>query len=136
MNENSTSQNLTDRLERRWERRQERRNLHYGGGEWILGIVLILIGGLVYIQTMKIYILDNWWALFILIPALGSFVGAWRFYRAEGRLTRRARGSFIAGVLFTLVAVIFLLGLNWVVFGPLLLVLAGASLIINGMFPE
>ncbi len=133
MNENSTINNLTDRIESRWERRQSR----YGGGEWILGIILILAGGLIYLQTMKIYVFNTWWALFILFPALGSFVGAWRFYQAaDGRITRRARGSFIAGVIFTLVTAIFLLGLNWTVFGPILLVLAGASLIVNGLFPN
>jgi len=136
MNDNSTPNTFSNRLEERWERRQERRKLRYGGAEWILGIIFILIGGLIYLQTMKIYILNNWWALFILIPAIGGFVGAWRLYRAAGgRITRHVRGSLIVGVGLTLVAVIFLLGLNWAVFGPLLLVLAGAGLIINGMFP-
>jgi cobalamin biosynthesis protein CobD/CbiB len=137
MNDNSNPNNMSNRLESRWERRQERRRMRYGGGEWILGILLIAVGAFIYLQSMNIYTLNNWWALFILIPALGAFLNAWRAYRAsEGRLTRRARGSFIAGVGFTLVAVVFLLGLNWTLYGPILLVLAGVGLIVNGMFPD
>ena len=137
MNDNSNPNTISDRLESRWERRQERRRMRYGGGEWFLGIILIAAGALIYLQTMKIYVFNNWWALFILIPALGSFVGAWRAYQAsEGKFTRRVRGSAIAGLGFTAVAVVFLLGLNWTLFGPILLVLAGAGLIINGIFPD
>jgi hypothetical protein len=137
MNENSTPNNISDRIEQRWERRQERRKLRNGGGEWILGVILILLGGFIYLQTMKIYTLSNWWALFILIPGLAALVEAWRVYRAaEGKFTRRARGSLILGVGLLLVTTIFLLGLNWTIFGPILLVLAGASMIINGMIPD
>ena len=133
----STDRNLSTRQENRWERRQERRKLRNGGGEWILGIVLILLGGFIYLQTMKIYTLNNWWALFILIPGLAALVEAWRVTRAaEGKFTRRARGSLILGVGLLLVTAVFLLGLNWTIFGPILLVLAGASMIINGMFPD
>jgi cellulose synthase/poly-beta-1,6-N-acetylglucosamine synthase-like glycosyltransferase len=137
MNENSTPNDISDRIEQRWERRQERRKLRNGGGEWILGVILILLGGFIYLQTMKIYTLNNWWALFILIPGLAALVEAWRVYRAaEGKFTRRARGSLILGVGLLLVTTIFLLGLNWTIFGPILLVLAGASMIINGMIPD
>jgi hypothetical protein len=137
MNENSTPNNISDRIEQRWERRQERRKLRNGGGEWILGVILILLGGFIYLQTMKIYTLSNWWALFILIPGLAALVEAWRVYRAaEGKFTRRARGSLILGMGLLLVTTVFLLGLNWTIFGPILLVLAGASMIINGMFPD
>ncbi len=136
MDNNSIPNSSSDRFQERWERRQERQ-YHYGGGGWILGIILIIVGGLFFLQTMNIYILNNWWALFILIPALGSFAAAWRVFRTDqGRFTRRARGSLIVGVGLTLVAVVFLLGLNWAIFGPILLVLAGVSLIVNGMFPE
>ncbi len=137
MNDNTTPESFSDRFEERLERRHERRDLRYGGGSWILGIVLIIVGALFYLQTMNIYILHNWWALFILIPALGSFVAAWRVFRTDqGRFTRRARGSLIVGVGLLLVTVVFLLGLNWAVFGPILLVLAGVSLVINALFPN
>lgn len=137
MNNNSDPNQNSDRMQSRWERRQERRRMRDGGGEWILGIILIVVGALIYLQAANIYTLNNWWALFIFLPAVGAFLSAWRAYRAsEGKFTRRVRGSAIAGLGFTAVAVVFLLGLNWTVFGPILLVLAGAGLIVNGMFPE
>ncbi len=137
MNGNTNPNSIPDRFETRWERRQERRSLRYGGGEWVLGIILIVVGALIYLQTMKIFVFENWWAFFILLPAIGVFMEGWRSYRAaEGKFTRRVRGSFIAGIGFTLVAAIFLFGLNWAVFGPILLVLAGACLIANGFIQD
>jgi hypothetical protein len=126
MNDNSTPNNVS-------ERRHERR----GGGEWILGIILILLAGFLYLQNMKIYTLNNWWALFILLPALGAFNDAWRHAReAGGRFTMRARGAVIFGLVLLAVTAMFLFSLNWTILGPILLALAGVGMIVNAMFKD
>jgi peptidoglycan/LPS O-acetylase OafA/YrhL len=132
MNENTNQPNPLGRREERrayrWERRAERR-----GGEWMLGIILILLAGIVFLQTQHIYIINNWWALFILLPAFGSIAAAWGISRAAGgQFPARARGSLIVGVLLLLVTAMFLFNLNWVIWGPVLLALTGISLIVNG----
>ncbi len=83
MTENSTQTNFVDRREERLERRMERLAFR-GRGEWMWGIILILVAGIILLQNLKIYTLNNWWALFFLIPALGSFATAWRVSQAEG----------------------------------------------------
>lgn len=136
MNDNSSQPNFTDRREERRERRQERR-LGRRGGEWMWGILLILLGAILYMRNMNIYILNNWWALFILLPALGSFATAWRISQAAGGgFPARARSALIFGVVLVLVTAMFLFSLNWTILGPILLALAGIGLIINGMLPE
>jgi hypothetical protein len=104
-------------------------------GSWTLGAVLILVGILLMLDNLNGFTLENWWALFILIPAIGAFGNAWRSYQNGGRLSAPARASLISGVLLTMVAAIFLLDLNWTILGPILLILAGGGLIINVILP-
>ncbi len=136
MNGNSSQNNFADRRQARWERRQERLQGRRGG-EWILGILMILLAGIFLLQNMQIYIVNNWWALFILIPALGSFAAAWRIYQVNNaRFTARARSALIVGVVLVLVTAMFLFNLNWTILGPALLAFGGVSLIVNGLLPD
>ncbi len=135
MNENP-SNNRFDRLEERWQRRQER-HAWSGRGTWFGGAALILIGLLLLSQNMKLITFENWWALFIFLPAFGSFGTAWRIVQeSDGHFTTRARGAAILGLLLTLVAAMFLFNLNWTIFGPGLLILAGLGLLVNAMLPQ
>jgi hypothetical protein len=132
MNENPTQSNFSDRRQERCERRGERY-----GREWIWGILLILLAAIMLMQNLKIYSLNNWWALFILIPALGSFATAWRVAReASGRFTMLARSALIVGLILVLVTAMFLFSMNWTILGPVLLALAGLGLIVNVMLPN
>jgi len=124
----------SDRQPAPGESRQGRRTRR--GGAWIGGAILIGLGLYFLAQNFLSINLNNWWALFILIPAAGAFSNAWNDYQdAGGRLTRPARGSLLGGFVLTLVAVTFLLNLNWGLVGPLLLILAGVGLLLNVMLP-
>ncbi len=139
MNDNSTQNHYPDRFEERQQRRDERwaRRQERSGGQWMWGILLILLAGILFLQNQHIYIINNWWALFILLPAMGSFAAAWRISRdAGGKITSAARNTLIVGVVFLLVAAMFLFNLNWTILGPVLLALAGIGLLANGMLPH
>ncbi len=127
-----------DRHEARMHRIEERRAARGNrGGAWIGGAIIIIIGLVFLLQNLGLFVLVNWWALFILIPAVAAFGSAWRSYQdAGGRLTGGARGSLIGGLVFTMVAAVFLFGLNWGVVGPLLIVLAGIGLLLNAFLPS
>lgn len=120
----------TARRQRIAERRAGR-----SGSSWIVGGVLILAGIFIMLQNLTSFRLENWWALFILIPAVGAFGNAWRAYQSDGRLSAPARASLIGGVILTMVTAIFLLGLNWTILGPVLLILAGLGLLLNAVLP-
>jgi hypothetical protein len=100
------------------------------------GLILIVLGGLFLLRSTGTFDipLTNWWALFILLPALGSFDTARRIYQNEGnRLTAQAGGSVLVGLVLTLVAAAFLFGWNWSFFGPGLLILAGIGFLFTYM---
>ena len=119
------------RREERWAARGGR-----GSGAWIGGAILIILGLVFLLQNMGAFVLNNWWALFILIPAIGAFGAAWRTYQtAGGRLTAASRGSLISGFVLTMVAAVFLFNLNWTVVGPVLIILAGIALLMNAFLP-
>ena len=126
----------TSRREERLERRRQRRiarTMRYGGG-WIAGVVLVLLGIVFLLQNMGAMVLGNWWALFILIPAIGAFGRAWSaFQNNDSRLNTAARGSLIGGLVLTLIALVFLFNLNWGVLGPMILIILGLGALLNAL---
>ena len=126
------------RYEERRRRREARRAARGGySASWILGGILIVLGVLFLLQNQGVMILQNWWALFILIPAFGSLAAAWRIYHnAGGRLTAGALGSLVLGFALLAVTAMFLFNLNWTILGPVLLILAGIGLLITVFLPK
>lgn len=104
--------------------------------EWLGGAVLILIGLIFLLQNVSSFELRNWWALFILIPAIGSLGTAWRIYQTQGRLNAAARGSVIGGLVLLLVAAIFLFNLNWGRVWPVFLIVIGVGALLNAVFRD
>jgi len=136
-NENNTSPESKDRYRTRWERieeRRARRGTRYGGS-WIGGAILIFLGVMILLQNYTSTNVENWWALFILIPAVGAFGRAWRTYQRDGKLSSPARASLIFGFLLTMVTAVFLFELDWGILGPVLLLIAGLGLLINAVLP-
>ena len=135
MNDNSSQSNFTNRRAARRQRIDERRAMR-SGGEWIGGALLLLIGLLLLGRNLNFMTFDNWWALFIMLPAIGSFSTAWGMYQAAGgHFTMQARSAMIVGLVLTAVTVMFLFNLNWTIIGPGLLILAGVGLLVNVILP-
>jgi hypothetical protein len=101
---------------------------------WIVGGVLILLGLVFIIRNITGVELHNWWALFILIPGLGSLATAWQmFVRNDRRITAASRGPLIGGIVLLAIAAIFLLGIDWAVAWPFLLIIAGAAVLLSSL---
>ncbi|MDX1415048.1 MAG: hypothetical protein R3293_12705 [Candidatus Promineifilaceae bacterium] len=106
-----------------------------GGNQgWIAGVAIIAVGVVFLVSNLTGFYLNNWWALFILIPGLYSFVKAWNIRKEAGHWSKSARGSLIGGLAITLVAVIFLFGLDWGRIWPLFLILGGIAILLGGWF--
>ena len=134
MNDQSPINEPFDRPEARRERREARLADPARGGGWIAGIVLILLGGAFLLRNTGLLNirLVNWWALFILIPAIGSLDTAIRLYHQSGdQLTAAARGSLLVGLVLTFVTIMFLFDISWTFFGPVLIILVGIGIILN-----
>ncbi len=100
-------------------------------GAWV-GIALIAMGVIFLVQNYLGYELRNWWALFILIPAVGSFTSAWYVWR-NSHSTAAAAGSFTLGIMFATLAGIFLLDLPWRNVWPVFIILAGIGMLLPSL---
>lgn len=107
---------------------------HGFSGNWLPGVVLIAIGVIFLFANLTNFHLDNWWALFILIPALKNFGHAWGSYQRHGRLTKSARGSITGGLILSLIASAFLFDLDWGLIWPVFLIIGGISALFSGWF--
>jgi cation transport ATPase len=120
-----------------WARREARWQRHAGRPYgWLGAIILILLGVIFLLQNLGIPFLMNWWALFILIPAVWAFVAAWNIYQDNGHLTRGGAGSLTVGVLLTILAFVFWLNLDVGLFWPVLLIVGGLVLLGTAFFPQ
>ena len=118
------------RREARWQRHAGR---PYG---WMGGAILILLGMVFLLQNMGIAFLTNWWALFILIPAVWAYFAAWNMYRENGRLTRGGAAPLTVGLLLTGLSFIFLFNLTIGLFWPVLLIAGGLVLVGTALLPN
>lgn len=99
----------------------------------ITGLVLIGLGVVFLWQNLFGYeLLENWWALFILIPAVSRLAYAWRASRARGNWGGAAGHSLTWGLVLATVALIFLFGLEFGNLWPVLIILVGVSLLLRG----
>ena len=122
------------RRQERAERRAARHSDREGGGySWAGGIILIVLGGIFLLQNMNLLgTFDNWWALFILIPAIGAFASAWQQYRsAGGQWNSSVTGSLIGGIVLTSIAGAFLLDWNIGQLWPIFLIIGGLSVLLG-----
>lgn len=96
------------------------------------GLILIGLGTFFLLSQFTNFHLQNWWALFILIPAFHNLNEAWQGYQANGRLRANARQSLMGGLFLSMVAAFFLLNLSWNLFWPLVLIMVGIGALLNG----
>ncbi|HEX9595647.1 MAG TPA: hypothetical protein VF982_02115 [Anaerolineales bacterium] len=114
--------------------KQEKREWSWYSGRsqsWVPGVVLILIGVVFLLRNyFPEYSLDNWWALFILLPAMSSFTRAVEIYRKDG-FNRSARSSVFWGLFFTLLSASFLFSLNFALIWPAFLIIGGLAMLLG-----
>jgi uncharacterized membrane protein YhaH (DUF805 family) len=110
------------------------RYYHRERTNWIVGAVFILVGVVFLLQNVTDFRLNNWWALFILIPAVGAFSNASRAYKNAGnRLNAYARGSLIGGLTMIFMMIVFLFSLDLGLLWPVGLVVVGISMLLSSL---
>lgn len=73
----------------------------------------------------------NWWALFILVAALAPATRAFELYRSHGRVDGAVTYYLVCTAAVVLVSVMFLANLDWGVWWPLFLILAGVCTLVR-----
>ena len=125
-----------DRREARRQRRQARLADPSYGGNWVAGLILILLGGVFLTRNMGMFDfpLKNWWALFLLMPAIGCLSASVRAYQEAGnRFNTAARASLFIGIMLSFVTIMFLFDISWTFVGPVMIILAGCGILLNYM---
>ena len=98
---------------------------------WIMALVLIVVGVGLLVSNFNGFSFNNWWALFMLIPAFAMFASVWRDYQENGRLTSKSTGPLIAGLAIIVTAVIFLFDLSWSGLWPLAFIFGGIAVLLS-----
>ncbi len=108
-----------------------RRSSGWRGG-WLVAVVLIIVGVVLLVQNLGgtgANFIDNWWAFFILIPAIGSFANAWREYVDAGRRFGPGVVRPLAfGLILVVVTAIFVFNLDWGSVWPVFLIIIGLGM--------
>ncbi|MBI3160028.1 MAG: hypothetical protein HYZ26_10565 [Chloroflexi bacterium] len=103
-----------------------------GSQTWIWGLVLLVVGTLMLFQNFtnfRFIHLNNWWAVFILVPGISNLTQAWGIYRQKAQLTPGARSRAFWGLVLIAVACTFLFNLSWGLMLPILLLAGGIFLL-------
>jgi hypothetical protein len=98
---------------------------------WVFGGILIVVGVFMLLRNMLGLDFGNWWALFILIPAIASAAKAWQLYQTHGEINEAVRGALVGSVILFFVFAMFFFGFNWAVLWPVLLIVAGISALVG-----
>ncbi len=99
-----------------------------------IGIVLVVLGIVFFLQqTGNMTEHFNWWALFILIPAVSSLTGMYYAIRNTGTFNQTARSAAGSAVVFFTLTFMFLFGLDWAIYWPLMVLAVGFSILIGSI---
>lgn len=98
---------------------------------WIRAGVLIVVGLGLLASNFTDFTFNNWWALFMLIPAFGMFASVWRDSQVNGRITSNSTGPLISGLAMVVMMIVFLFNLNWSGLWPLGLVFGGIAVLLS-----
>lgn len=100
-------------------------------GGVIGGLILIFIGlAFLAVRFIDVPLFENWWALFILFPAVVVLVNAIRLWRRDG-FTSDVAGHITGFSVLATVGSIFLLGLDMGTWWPLIPIAIGLALLLR-----
>ncbi len=115
--------------------RAERRAARYAsGGGWVGGVILILLGGIFLLENLGLPMIGNWWALFVLLPAVATLGSAWNRYIDDGGVISSAVISpAVVGLGFLVLTAILFVGLDLNLIWPVGLILIGIGVLAGAL---
>lgn len=104
---------------------------HWGSAT--MGLVVIVIGIAFLLWNFNVRLpfmrYRNWWAFFILLGALGPLSYAAHRYRAQHKLDGAILHSLVSAAAIIVVALLFLLNLDWSLWWPLFIIIGGCYML-------
>ena len=112
------------------------KTIHLSWSRVASGLVVVLVGVLFLLRNFGIPLpfmaLHNWWALFILLGAVPSLAVAFQRCHRTGRVDRLVLHALLSAAAVILVAVFFLLDLDWSRWWPLFVIYGGLWVLLGG----
>lgn len=106
---------------------------HWSG--FTTGLVVIAVGVAFLLWNFDVRLpfmrYRNWWALFILIGAVGPLSYALHRYREKQRFDGGVLHSLISSAAIIVVALMFLLNLDWTLWWPVFIIIGGLYMLAN-----
>jgi drug/metabolite transporter (DMT)-like permease len=97
---------------------------------WVAAAVLIVLGVIFLLQeTGSVQLGENWWVIFLFLPAAGLIYDALQRYQDGG--LAHVGGQLLGGVILIVVALTFLFNWNWGVIWPVFLIIGGFYLLVQ-----
>ena len=98
---------------------------------WIQAVVLIVVGLGLLASNFTGFSFNNWWALFMFVPAGMMLNKVWADYKSDGRLTSKSTGPLIAGLAILVMIPVFLFNLSLGALWPLALIFGGIAVLLG-----
>lgn len=109
-------------------------------GGWVMGIVVIALGVLFLLHNLGLHLafleFNNWWAVLILLCAIGPLSLAYRQYRASERIDANIAYYLTCAAAILSVGFIFLLDLRWDRWWPLFVIYGGLWMLVRRTYPR
>lgn len=109
-------------------------------GGWVMGIVVIALGVLFLLHNLGLHLafleFNNWWAVLILLCAIGPLSLAYRQYRASERIDANIAYYLTSAAAILSVGFIFLLDLRWDRWWPLFVIYGGLWMLVRRTYPR
>lgn len=106
---------------------------HWGGATTGLVVIAIGVGFLLWNFDIRLPFMrhHNWWALFILIGAVGPLSYAVHRYREKQKFDGVVLHSLVSAAAIVVAALMFLLNLDWSLWWPVFIIIGGLYMLAN-----
>ena len=106
-------------------------NNQKSGNQLSSGLIMIAIGVIFLINQYTSIRINNWWAIFILIPALFNWYKAYKIVQETGAFTQGAVQTLLASLFPLFIAAIFFFDMDWGKVWPVFIILGGITALGN-----
>ncbi len=114
--------------------REQRRARRDASGGWAGGLILVLLGLIFLLQSLGVPLIGNWWALFVLLPAIATLGAALNRYVDDGGIISGAViAPAIVGLGFVALAGALFFNIDVGRIWPIGLIVVGVGVFIAGL---